>query len=116
MLTKVAGLLKYCVRKSDTVARFGGDEFVVLLTGLLDRDDAAIVAEKVLLQLAEPLQLSVCQAQVGASIGIAMYPDDGSDNITLMKVADSLMYAAKQAGKGHYRFHSEPVTTAIKSI
>jgi len=116
LLTKVAGLLKYCVRKSDTVARFGGDEFVVLLTGLMDRDDAAIVAEKILLQLAEPLQLSVCQAQVGASIGIAMYPDDGSDNVSLMKVADSLMYAAKQAGKGHYRFHSEPVTTAINSI
>lgn len=116
LLTKVAGMLKYCVRKSDTVARFGGDEFVVLLTGLMDRDDAAIVAEKILLQLAEPLQLSVCQAQVGASIGIAMYPDDGSDNVTLMKVADSLMYAAKQAGKGHYRFHSEPVTTAINSI
>lgn len=116
LLMQVAGMLKYCVRKSDTVARFGGDEFVILLTGLLDRDDAAIVAEKILLQLAEPLQLSVCQAQVGASIGIAMYPDDGSDNITLMKVADSLMYAAKQAGKGHYRFHSETVTKAVNSI
>jgi len=116
LLVQVAALLKYCVRKSDTVARFGGDEFVILLTGLLDRDDAAIVAEKILLQLAEPLQLSVCQAQIGASIGIAMYPDDGSDNTVLMRVADSLMYAAKQAGKGHYRFHSETVTTAVNSI
>ncbi len=104
LLTKVAALLKYCVRKSDTVARFGGDEFVVLLTGLLDRDDAAIVAEKILLQLAEPLQLSVCQARVGASIGVALYPDDGSDAAALMKTADGLMYQAKQAGKGQYRF------------
>ncbi|MBY3737263.1 GGDEF domain-containing protein, partial [Escherichia coli] len=104
LLTKVAALLKYCVRKSDTVARFGGDEFVVLLTGLLDKDDAAIVAEKILLQLAEPLQLSVCQARVGASIGVALYPDDGSDAAALMKTADGLMYQAKQAGKGQYRF------------
>ncbi len=104
LLTRVAAMLKYCVRKSDTVARFGGDEFVVLLTGLLDRDDAAIVAEKVLLQLAEPLQLSVCQAKVGASIGIALYPDDGSDSNSLLKAADGLMYLAKQQGKGQYRF------------
>lgn len=104
LLTRVAAMLKYCVRKSDTVARFGGDEFVVLLTGLLDRDDAAIVAEKVLLQLAEPVQLSVCQAKIGASIGIALYPDDGTDSNSLLKSADSLMYLAKQSGKGQYRF------------
>lgn len=104
LLTRVADILKYCVRKSDTVARFGGDEFVVLLTALLDRDDAAIVAEKILLQLAQPLQLSVCQAKVGASIGIAMYPDDGSEPPMLLKAADSLMYQVKQSGKGQYRF------------
>ena len=104
LLTRVAGMLKYCVRKSDTVARFGGDEFVVLLTGLLDRDDAAIVAEKILLQLAEPVQLSVSQAKIGASIGIALYPDDGIDSNGLLKSADSLMYLAKQSGKGQYRF------------
>lgn len=106
LLTRIAAMLKYCVRKSDTVARFGGDEFVVLLTGLLDRDDAAIVAEKILMQLAEPVQLSVCQAKVGASIGIAMYPDDGSEPQSLLKVADGLMYVAKQKGKGQYCFNS----------
>ena len=104
LLTRVAAMLKYCVRKSDTVARFGGDEFVVLLTGLLDRDDAAIVAEKILMQLMEPVQLSVCRAKVGASIGIAMYPDDGIEPQSLLKVADGLMYLAKQHGKGQYRF------------
>ncbi len=109
LLTRVAALLKYCVRKSDTVARFGGDEFVILLTGLLDRDDAAIVAEKILLQLAEPLPLSVCQAKVGASIGIALYPDDGTDGNSLLKAADGLMYLAKQGGKGQYRFSREPL-------
>lgn len=107
LLVKVAEILRHCVRKSDTVARFGGDEFVILLTGLIDRDDAAIVAEKILLHLTEPLQLSACSAQIGASIGIALYPDDGADEGGMLKAADGLMYLAKEAGKGRYRFRSE---------
>lgn len=104
MLVKLSALLSHCVRKTDTVARFGGDEFVILLTGLVDRDDAAIVAEKILLYLQEPLNLSVCQASVGASIGIAIYPHDGTDANTLLKSADKLMYQVKQQGKSQYRF------------
>ena len=104
MLVKLSALLSHCVRKTDTVARFGGDEFVILLTGLVDRDDAAIVAEKILLYLQEPLTLSVCQATVGASIGIAIYPHDGTDAATLLKSADKLMYQVKQQGKSQYRF------------
>lgn len=104
LLVKVAEVLQHCVRKSDTVARFGGDEFVILLTGLLDKDDAAIVAEKILLHLSSPLQLSACAARVGASIGIALYPDNGIDSQQMLKTADGLMYRAKQSGKGCYRF------------
>jgi diguanylate cyclase (GGDEF)-like protein len=104
MLVKLSALLSHCVRKTDTVARFGGDEFVILLTGLVDRDDAAIVAEKILLYLQDPLALSVCQATVGASIGIAIYPHDGTDAATLLKSADKLMYQVKQQGKSQYRF------------
>ena len=104
LLLKLAQLLQSAVRKSDTVARFGGDEFVILLTGLLHRDDAAIVAQKILACLAQPLILSVGQVQVGASIGIAVYPEDGTDSRTLLKVADSLMYRIKQQGKNHYCF------------
>jgi diguanylate cyclase (GGDEF)-like protein len=104
MLVKLSALLSHCVRKTDTVARFGGDEFVILLTGLVDRDDAAIVAEKILLYLQEPLTLSVCQATVGASIGIAIYPHDGTDAAALLKSADKLMYQVKQQGKSQYRF------------
>ncbi|EGM77471.1 diguanylate cyclase (GGDEF) domain-containing protein [Rheinheimera sp. A13L] len=104
MLVKLSALLSHCVRKTDTVARFGGDEFVILLTGLVDKDDAAIVAEKILLYLQEPLALSVCQASVGASIGIAIYPHDGTDAATLLKSADKLMYQVKQHGKSQYRF------------
>ncbi|OGO79968.1 MAG: hypothetical protein A2203_13225, partial [Chromatiales bacterium RIFOXYA1_FULL_46_5] len=104
MLVKLSALLSHCVRKTDTVARFGGDEFVILLTGLVDKDDAAIVAEKILLYLQEPLGLSVGQATVGASIGIAIYPHDGTDATTLLKSADKLMYQVKQQGKSQYRF------------
>jgi len=104
LLLKLASVLKEAVRKSDTVARFGGDEFVVLLTGLLSREDAAIVAEKILFQLTKPLTLSVAEVQVGASIGIAVYPDDGTDSAKLLKVADSLMYRVKQQGKNQYCF------------
>ncbi len=107
LLVHVAEILTRCVRKSDTVARFGGDEFVILLTGLVDRDDAAIVAEKILHQLSFPIGLSTCQAQINASIGIALYPDDGTDESQMLKIADGLMYLAKDAGKGRYRFRSQ---------
>lgn len=104
LLQKLAAVLGSAIRKSDTVARFGGDEFVILLTGLLSREDAAIVAEKILHQLAGPVTLSVGDVQVGASIGIAVYPDDGTDCARLLKVADSLMYRVKQQGKNQYCF------------
>lgn len=104
MLIKLSEILSHCVRKTDTVARFGGDEFVIMLTGLVDKDDAAIVAEKILVYLQEPLSLSACQATVGASIGIAIYPHDGTDAAALLKAADKLMYLVKQQGKSQYRF------------
>ena len=104
LLVKLAEAIASTVRKSDTAARFGGDEFVVLLTGLLSKDDAALVAEKILHQLSQPIALSVGDVQVSASIGIAMYPFDGTDSARLLKVADSLMYRIKQQGKNHYCF------------
>ena len=110
LLLALAKELSETVRKSDTVARFGGDEFVILLTGLLNRDDAAIVAEKILHRLSQPINLSVGEVQVGASIGIAVYPEDGTDSARLLKVADNLMYRIKQQGKNHYCF-----SRAVKS-
>jgi diguanylate cyclase (GGDEF)-like protein len=104
LLLKLAGVMDNCVRKSDTLARFGGDEFVVLLTALLHRDDAAIVAEKILFQLSQPLQLSFAQIKVSASIGIAIYPHDATDSSALLKQADKQMYLAKQHGKNGYSF------------
>ncbi|MEI6893836.1 MAG: transporter substrate-binding domain-containing protein [Colwellia sp.] len=105
LLKQVALRLLNCVRRSDTVVRFGGDEFVLLLTGLNDASQAANVAEKVLKLIQEEFELSKASAFIGSSIGIAMYPADGDNDIELLKVADTLMYKVKSLGKNHYRFN-----------
>ena len=104
LLVILAKRLQECIRMSDTVARFGGDEFIILLTGLNSKDEAALVAQKVLSQVQTPIQLSACTADVGASIGIAMYPEDAGSEIELLKIADSLMYQVKYSGKNSYSF------------
>jgi len=102
LLLLVAKRLLSCVRKSDTVVRFGGDEFVLLLTGLHHDNEASFVAEKVLLLLQSPFELSSTTVQIGCSIGIGMYPSDGITDTDLLKVADTLMYQVKASGKNHY--------------
>lgn len=104
LLLIVAQRLKSCVRKSDTVVRFGGDEFVLLLTGLHVTDEAAYVAEKVLELLNLPFVLSAATVNIGCSVGVAVYPEDGDNEVDLLKTADTLMYQVKAAGKNHYLF------------
>ncbi|WP_252738910.1 transporter substrate-binding domain-containing protein [Colwellia sp. D2M02] len=105
LLQEVASRLKGCVRESDTIVRFGGDEFVLLLTGLHSNNEAAYVAEKVLRLMQAEFTLSTDSAYIGCSIGIAVYPEDGVDDNELLKVADTLMYKVKAAGKNHYMFN-----------
>jgi len=109
LLQQVALRLQGCVRSSDTVVRFGGDEFVLLLTGLHSPNEAAYVAEKVLKLMQKEFELSKGKSKtnafIGCSIGIAMYPDDGNNDTDLLKVADTLMYKVKAAGKNHYIFN-----------
>jgi len=102
LLKLVAKRLQSCVRTSDTVVRFGGDEFVLVLTGLHHSNEAGFVADKVLQQLQSPFELSSNTEQIGCSIGIAMYPNDGVNDTELLKVADTLMYQVKSSGKNHY--------------
>jgi len=102
LLVLVAQRLLSCVRTSDTVVRFGGDEFVLLLTGLHHSDEANFVADKVLQKLQSPFELEATSQQIGCSIGIAMFPDDGANDAELLKAADTLMYQVKAAGKNHY--------------
>jgi len=105
LLIEVANTMSSCVRKSDTVVRFGGDEFVLLLTALNNKSEAAFVAEKVLKLMQQPFKLSAAEALIGCSIGIAMYPNDGDNHIELVKVADTLMYKVKASGKNNYIFN-----------
>jgi diguanylate cyclase (GGDEF)-like protein len=111
LLIEIANRLNGCVRESDTVVRFGGDEFVLLLTGLHNQDEAAYIADKVLKLIQQPVPLSAVNVTIGCSIGIAMYPDDGDSDNELLKVADSLMYNAKAAGKNHYVFNRKDSQT-----
>jgi diguanylate cyclase (GGDEF)-like protein len=104
LLKEVSGRLLGCVRKSDTVARMGGDEFTVILTQVGAMDDAARVAEKIIESLAEPFYIKGNNCAVGASIGISLFPADGADAGTLLKNADVAMYHAKESGKNTYKF------------
>ena len=91
---------------SDTAARLGGDEFVVLIDEFADLVELEAVAKRVLAAAEEPFSLAGPEGEISASIGISIYPTDGTDIESLTKSADSAMYRAKQAGKNTYRFFS----------
>src|SRR5208282_6303608 len=90
------------VRESDTVARLGGDEFVIVLENLHDSKEALRIADKLLSEAVKPLQLDPGPVQVGLSIGIAFYPQNGTNSEELMKRADQAMYAAKAGGRNRW--------------
>ncbi|HEY5898901.1 MAG TPA: diguanylate cyclase [Burkholderiales bacterium] len=102
LLRDFALRLRTCVRASDTVARFGGDEFVVLLEELKERDDAARVAEKIVEGAQRPFRIEGQDCRVSASVGIATSSGDVNDD-ELLKRADAALYAAKDGGSNRYR-------------
>jgi len=103
LLKATAERLSAALRKGDTVARFGGDEFVLILPHLKVIEDAIQVAQKVLDSFRKPFFIDTHQLIVTASIGIAVYPDDGIDESVLLKNADIAMYQAKQSGRDRYQ-------------
>jgi len=105
VLQEVAARLKSCLRASDTVARVGGDEFVVILPALASRPDAMPVAEKMVTSLCRPYSFGDRNFEVGASVGIAIYPRDARDLDTLLSNADKAMYTAKNSGGRRYEFY-----------
>ena len=113
LLQGVALRLNEIVRSSDTVARVGGDEFVLVLNNIGSTKDAAIVAEKIIQSLALPFELNGKECRVGGSVGIAVFPDDSELPETLLKRADEAMYVAKQNGKNNYRFHAEKLNERL---
>jgi diguanylate cyclase (GGDEF)-like protein len=104
LLIHVAKSLKKSVHETDVVARLGGDEFVVLLHDIADREAAATIAEKIVNTISEPCTLAGIDVKIGASVGIAIYPENGTSREVLLKAADHAMYDAKTNGKGNYRF------------
>jgi diguanylate cyclase (GGDEF)-like protein len=99
LLQAVARRIRNSVRETDTVGRIGGDEFVVLLTGPVTRDSAQVVADKIFNQVAMPLELGGLQLEITCSLGLALYPEDGVDELSLTKAADDAMYRNKRAGR-----------------
>ena len=104
LLQSVAACLSACVRKSDTVSRHGGDEFVIVLSQVTHVEDAAISAAKIISELKREHSIGKHCLRVTVSIGISTYPGDGEDGETLLKNADTAMYRAKEYGRDNYQF------------
>tara|TARA_R110002167_G_scaffold133215_1_gene317981 strand:+ start:29149 stop:30033 length:885 start_codon:yes stop_codon:yes gene_type:complete len=98
LLKNIAQRLRDCVRKSDTVGRFGGDEFVVVLNGIDSFDNVLVITENIRAQLEKTYQFDDLNLQLSPSIGVARYPDNGDDEQQLLQYADQAMYRAKNAG------------------
>jgi diguanylate cyclase (GGDEF)-like protein/PAS domain S-box-containing protein len=114
LLQVMAERLTAAVAETDTVARLGGDEFVLLLHGQAGPDTVATVLEHLLPKIAAPLRYGQSDLAVTCSVGVALYPDDGSDSATLLKHADSAMYRAKEQGRNNFQFFTEDLNRAIK--
>ena len=113
LLQSVADRLVACVRRSDTVSRFGGDEFVILLSQVEHAEDAAFSARKILRALAAPHIIDSQTLDIQVSIGMSTYPSDGPDAETLMVRADTAMYEAKQHGRNTYRFFRQEMHARV---
>lgn len=111
-LLKVAATrLKRCIRDTDTLARLGGDEFTLLLNGVTGPEDAEVIAERVVSAFRDPINLDGQEVFLSASVGVALYPDDGLDAQTLLKNADTAMYGAKLSGRNS-QLRYEPAMNA----
>ncbi len=119
LLRELAQRLNNCVRATDTVARIGGDEFIVLLPDLRIPAEAESIAAKIVAAVAQPYAIDSEQAVITVSVGVVTYPDAGDDLDTLMRCADEAMYAAKQKGKNNFHVY-RPGSTAtggdVKSL
>lgn len=107
LLKAVGERLKCSIRASDSVARLGGDEFAILQTDLAGKDGAATLAGRLIEITSKPIAIEQQEVRISASIGIAVFPSDGSRGDQLLQNADTAMYRAKQEGRNRYRFYSE---------
>ncbi len=111
LLQSFARLLMHCVREGDTVSRFGGDEFAILLEDVTSLKAVTQVADKIKQDLSRPFKAEGQDLYVTTSIGISLFPDDGDDAASLLKYADSAMYRAKEAGRNNHQFYAADMST-----
>ena len=107
LLQTIAARLVRCVKKIDTVSRFGGDEFALIITEIDNADDVLHVATRILDEIAKPMMYQEHELYVTASIGISLYPKDGDDGESLLKNADIAMYRAKAVGRNGFQFYAQ---------
>jgi diguanylate cyclase (GGDEF)-like protein len=112
-LRMAARRLESAVRDSDTVSRHGGDEFLVLLGGLSNASDAGVISAKLLASLAEPVTVGEHVLRLSASIGIAVYPEDGEDAASLIDSADAAMFRSKRRGPGCFEYSRPELIAAV---
>jgi diguanylate cyclase (GGDEF)-like protein/PAS domain S-box-containing protein len=112
LLIAVACRMKELLRDADAIARLGGDEFIIVMAGPLTPELVSAVAVRLVQSLAAPYHLDGTVVHSGASVGVAMYPADGADAGTLLRHADTAMYAAKSAGRGNFQFFSPAMNAA----
>jgi diguanylate cyclase (GGDEF)-like protein len=114
LLQSVAGRLARCVGEADTLARVGGDEFVIVVAGYRDIEDLAALARQVLDTIAVPFEVADNEYYLGVSIGISVSPGDGQDATMLMRNADSAMYHAKQRGRNNFQFFTAELNQRLQ--
>lgn len=115
LIQSVGQRLTELLRKGDTVARIGGDEFILLLPSLSQGDNASRVAEKILSAFSEPFSLEKHEIRITPSIGIAIYPDHGDNMDLLLKNSDIAMYSAKEGGRNTFEYYRQRATTGETS-
>jgi len=113
LLKVVSRRIKNILRESDILVRTGGDEFIIVVQNIKSKDEPAYISNKILKELEAPFDVQEHQLNISASIGIAIYPEDGKDIATLTKHADSAMYLAKDLGKNNYQYFTEQLSIDI---
>lgn len=114
LLKEVAKRLMSCIRETDTVSRLGGDEFIVIQTGIQRIEDVNICAQKIVHELARPYTLDGLEVHSCTSIGVTIYPKDAQDAVQLLKNADIAMYKAKSFGGSNYQFYTDQLNSAVR--
>lgn len=116
LLTETTRRLMECLREEDTIARWGGDEFTVLLPSIKSPEDAAKVAQRISDALKPVFDLEGQELYISISIGIALYPENGADGQTLLKHADAALYRVKEQGRNHYQFYTDAMNSRASEL